>query len=128
MPIIPNDTAPEVPWRPGYRSFTLANRDQGMSCVSTTSLIEPGSGAPLHVHDDVDEVLILVEGELEFRLGDDTHRVPANHTIAIPAGTPHGFVAVGDRPARFYAFFPSHGAILRARYLEGEPPQGAASR
>ena len=126
MPIIPNAQAQEIPWRPGYRNFVLAGRDQGLACIAGYSVIEPGSGAPLHVHKDVDEIFILLEGSLDLRLGDEQLLVEANHTIAIPAGVPHAFVAVGPGPTRMFTFMPRNRAIADATtYFEGEPPAGA---
>ena len=126
MPIIPNTDAQEIPWRPGYRNFVLAGREQGLACIAGYSVIEPGAGAPLHAHKDVDEVFILLEGTLDLRLGDEQRLVEANHTIAIPAGVPHAFVAVGPSPARMFTFMPRNRAIAEATtYFEGEPPAGA---
>jgi mannose-6-phosphate isomerase-like protein (cupin superfamily) len=126
MPIIPNTDAQEIPWRPGYRNFVLAGREQGLACIAGYSVIEPGAGAPLHAHADVDEVFILLEGTLDLRLGDEQRLVEANHTIAIPAGVPHAFVAVGPAPVRMFTFMPRNRAIADATtYFEGEPPAGA---
>ena len=126
MPIIPNTDAQEIPWRPGYRNFVLAGREQGLACIAGYSVIEPGAGAPLHVHKDVDEVFILLEGTLDLRLGDEQRLVEANHTIAIPAGVPHAFVAVGPAPVRMFTFMPRNRAIAEATtYFEGGPPAGA---
>lgn len=128
MAIVKHADAREVPWRAGYRSFTLAGRDHGLKCSSSMSIVEPGSGAPLHLHENVDEVLVLIEGTIEFRLGDETVLVGPQTTISIPAGTPHSFVVIGDTPAKFFGFLPQLGAIAAATYLEGEPPRGAAQR
>jgi mannose-6-phosphate isomerase-like protein (cupin superfamily) len=126
MPVIPNAQAQEIPWRPGYRNFVLAGRDQGLDCIAGYSVIEPGAGAPLHAHKDVDEIFILLEGALDFRLGDERRVVEANHTIAIPAGVPHAFVAVGPVPVRMFTFMPRNRAIADATtYFEGAPPAGA---
>jgi len=126
MPIIPNTDAQEIPWRPGYRNFVLAGREQGLACIAGYSVIEPGAGAPLHAHKDVDEVFILLEGTLDLRLGDEQRLVEANHTIAIPAGVPHAFVAVGPAPVRMFTFMPRNRAIAEATtYFEGGPPEGA---
>jgi len=127
MPIISNANAQEIPWRQGYRNFVLAGRDQGLACIAGYSVIEPAAGAPLHVHKDVDEIFILLEGALDFRLGDEHRLVEAHHTIAIPAGVPHAFVAVGPSPARMFTFKPRNRAIAESTtYFEGEPPAGAA--
>jgi len=126
MPIVPNTDAEEIPWRPGYRNFVLAGRDQGLACIAGYSVIEPGAGAPLHSHKDVDEIFILLEGTLDLRLGDEQRLVEANHTIAIPAGVPHAFVAVGPNPVRMFTFMPRNRAIADATtYYEGAPPAGA---
>jgi len=127
MPIVAHDHAAEIPWRPGYRTFALAGPDQGVKCVASYSIIEPGSGAPLHYHNEVDEILIVVEGTLELRLGDMTQLVERDHTVSIPARTPHAFTAVGPSPVRMILFVPQSGAIADATtYLEGAAPAGAA--
>jgi mannose-6-phosphate isomerase-like protein (cupin superfamily) len=126
MPVISHEKAPEIPWRPGYRNFILAGKEQGLSCVVGYSVIEPGRGAPLHMHKTTDEVFVVLEGALDMRIGEDRLLVQANHTIAIPAGVPHAFVAVGPGPMRMYTFMPQSGAIADATvYLEDEPPAGA---
>ncbi|WP_178133548.1 cupin domain-containing protein [Vineibacter terrae] len=126
MPVIPNTQAQEIPWRPGYRNFVLAGSEQGLACIAGYSVIEPGAGAPLHVHEGVDEIFIVLEGTLDLRLGEQQLRVSADHTIAIPAGVPHAFVAVGPTPVRMFTFMPRNRAIAEATtYLEGGPPAGA---
>jgi mannose-6-phosphate isomerase-like protein (cupin superfamily) len=126
MPVIANSEAQEIPWRAGYRNFILAGRDQGLACIAGFSVIEPGAGAPLHAHKDVDEVFILLEGRLDLRLGDERRLVEANHTIAIPAGVPHAFVAVGPLSVRMFTFMPRHRAIADATtYFEGAAPAAA---
>ena len=127
MPVISNTEAQEIPWRPGYRNFVLAGRDQGLTCVAGYSVIEPGAGAPLHAHKDVDEIFILLEGTLDLQLGDERHLVNANHTIAIPAGMPHAFFVVGTIPVRMFTFMPRNRAIAEATdYFEGEAPPGVS--
>ena len=126
MPIVANSQAHEIPWRPGYRNFVLAGRDEGLACIAGYSVNEPGAGAPLHVHTDVDEIFILIEGALDLRLGQERRQVEANHTIAIPAGVPHAFTAVGPGPTRMFTFMPRNRAIAEATtYFEGEAPAGA---
>ena len=126
MPVIRNDDAEEIPWRLGYRNFVLAGRDQGLACIAGISVLEPGAGAPLHSHKDVDEIFIVLEGTLDLRLGDERRLVEADHTIAIPAGVPHAFTAVGPRPVRMFTFMPRHHAIADATtYFEGASPAGA---
>jgi mannose-6-phosphate isomerase-like protein (cupin superfamily) len=127
MRAVPIDQAPEIPWRPGYRNFILAGKEQGVTCVAAVHVIEPGKGAPLHLHRGADEIFILLEGALDMRIGEADLRVEANQCIAIPAGVPHRFTAVGPGPVRMFAFMPQSGNFAdTAVYLEGEPP--AATR
>jgi quercetin dioxygenase-like cupin family protein len=125
MFVVENAKAPEVPWRPGYRYFSLAGKDQGIACVVSQAIVEPGAGAPLHVHTSDDEVLIVLDGALDVRLGDERRIVEAGHTISIPAGVPHSFVAAGGVPATFIGFLPKIGETT---FLEGGPAQGADRR
>jgi quercetin dioxygenase-like cupin family protein len=127
MPIVDNSQAPEIPWRPGYRQKVLAGAEHGVSCSLGSSYVEPGAGAPYHVQ-DIDEVIVLLEGTLEFRLGDERHIISAEQTIVIPKGVAHGFTAVGPGPARILGFLPQLGGLMNARYLEGGPPAGASRR
>ncbi|HJU20064.1 MAG TPA: cupin domain-containing protein [Stellaceae bacterium] len=128
MPIIAHREAAEVPWRPGYRRFTLAGVEHGVSCSASISVIEPGAGAPLHRHEEVDEIIVVLDGALAVDIDGERRVVGADHTIAVPAGVPHSFVVLGPAPARILVFLPKQGAAARTTYLEGEPPQGAARR
>jgi quercetin dioxygenase-like cupin family protein len=128
MAIVENQCAAEIPWRPGYRRFTLAGPEQGVGCSASLSIIEPGAGAPTHFHDTADEVIIVLEGALEMWIGDERRVVSANHTVSLPAGVPHGFVAVGPGPTRILAFLPQAGEAVATTYLDSGPPQSADRR
>ena len=89
MPVVTNEDAQEIPWRPGYRNYVLAGQAQGVSVSSSMGVLEQGAGAPLHFHEEVDEVIVVVEGTLDVRIGDERLLVGKNQTISIPARTPH---------------------------------------
>jgi len=114
--------AKEVPWRPGYQNFPIAGKQQGVTVSATFSVLQPGAGAPLHYHETADEVLVVLEGSLDLRLGDERTIVPANSAVAIPAKTPHSFVGVGPGVTKFLAYLPQQGAYITATYLDGERP------
>ncbi len=128
MPIVDHENAVEIPWRPGYRRFTLAGKDQGAACSASLSVLEPGAGAPTHFHNAVDEVIVVLDGMLEMWIGEERRRVGANHTVALPAGVPHGFVAVGPGRTRILAFLPQSGEAAAPTYLDGAPPASADRR
>ncbi len=128
MPIVDHANAAEIPWRPGYRRFTLAGPEQGVRCSASLSIIEPSAGAPTHFHNDADEIIVVLDGLLDIWIGDERLRVGPNHTVSLPAGVPHGFVAVGSGPARILAFLPQSGEAAKTTYLDGGPPHSADRR
>lgn len=123
MPIIDHKKAPETPWRPGYRRWELAGPQQGMSCELTMGLAAPGTGAPLHVH-EADELIVVLEGRLEAKVGDDVQEAGPDHTVAVPRGIPHTFKVTGNQPARILIFFPDPHPFKHTTYLEGSRPAG----
>lgn len=64
------------------------------------SLLElaPGCVVPRHSHPH-EQVGIMLEGEMEFTIGDETRIVKAGDIFVIPGGVEHS-VKVGDKPAR----------------------------
>jgi mannose-6-phosphate isomerase-like protein (cupin superfamily) len=128
MPVVKNVEAKEIPWRPGYRNFVLAGEAQGVAVSSSMAILEKGAGAPLHFHEEVDEVIVVIEGTLDVRIGNERLLVGKDQTISVPARTPHAFTVVSPEGARFIAFIPKQGAHIATKYLEGEPPLGAAMK
>lgn len=62
----------------------------------------PGEmGARPHTHALHLDTFYVLEGELEFRLGDETIRLPAGSSIAAPPGVVHGFRNPGTTEARW---------------------------
>jgi quercetin dioxygenase-like cupin family protein len=62
--------------------------------------INSGHKNPLHVHDNAEEVLYLIDGTLEHRVGDEVFHLEAGDVIRVPAGVPHDARSVGDGPAK----------------------------
>ena len=121
MPIIDHGSVPEVPWRPRYRKWDIVGPETGMSTGLSYSVAQVGTGAPLHVHED-DELIVILKGELEVRLGDEIRVVGPEHTIAIPPNVEHSFTVIGASEAELLAFFPVPNPFDRTTYLEGAPP------
>ena len=124
MTIVNHDQVPNTPWRPGQRRKVIAGRDQGLKELSLFwTEVKPGTGAPLHYH-EVEEILIILGGAVEARLDQERQHTPSNHSIVIPARTPHAFTVVGEEPATIMAVFSHPEPFLEGRttYLEGTPP------
>ena len=70
----------------------------GMTLGEVT--IAVGQKNPLHVHDNAEEVLYLIDGALEHRVGDETFRMGPGDVVRVPIGVPHDGRNIGDTPAR----------------------------
>lgn len=123
MPIVDHNNAPEVPWRSNHRRWDITRHDDGTTSTSMSYfVVGVGEGAPLHSH-DVDEFIVVLEGQLEARLGDEVHTVSADHTLVIPPNTPHGFRSVGPGDARLLVFFPTSDPWSDTKFHDGTPPE-----
>ena len=123
MPIVDHNNMPEVPWRPNYRTWHITKQDDGThSSYLSYSVVGVGAGAPLHMH-EADELIVILEGTLEVRLGDKVQQVESDHTVVIPPTVPHGFTNVGPGEARILVFFPIPDPFDHTTYLEDVPPE-----
>jgi mannose-6-phosphate isomerase-like protein (cupin superfamily) len=57
-------------------------------------------GVDLHSHSDHVDSFYVLEGEAEFRLGDEVVRLGPGAYVAAPIGVAHGFRNVGDGDLR----------------------------
>jgi quercetin dioxygenase-like cupin family protein len=79
---------------------------------------DPGRGAPLHHHFELEELIAVVEGLADFTVDGEERRVAAGETILLPAGSRHGFRNAAETTLRTLAIFPA--AAPRVEY-EHEP-------
>jgi mannose-6-phosphate isomerase-like protein (cupin superfamily) len=111
-------------------AFKVESKDAaGASCTEWRA--EPGFDTGLHVHERLEETWYVLDGELEFRLGDETVYASAGATVFVPPQVPHAFANRSDIPARFLLILspPTHD-----RYFEelaeilavGGPPDSDA--
>ena len=123
MPIVNHADIPEVPWRPNYQKWDITQSDDGTTSSSLSySVVGINAGTPLHTH-EADELIVVLEGTLEARLGDQVTNVGANHTLVIPPNTPHRFTSVGPGKAHIITFFPISDPFDHTHYLEGGLPE-----
>ncbi|AIE85323.1 cupin domain-containing protein [Fimbriimonas ginsengisoli] len=66
--------------------------------------VPPGSGPPLHLHEDADEAALVLSGEFEWTLAGEVRRLSAGGFLSIPRGVHHRFVNVGETDASFVAW------------------------
>lgn len=93
-----------------------------------TGVVHEG-GPPLHVHDDEDEVVVVLEGRLAYRVGDDEGVLQAGGALWFPRAVPHAIAQAGTGPVRFLTVVSPAGIedLFRAqRDLLAATPAGAA--
>lgn len=67
------------------------------SLLSVVEFVAPrGFGPPLHQHDDEDELLIVIEGEIVFRYGDQESTASAGGMAYLPRRVPHTFQILSE--------------------------------
>jgi quercetin dioxygenase-like cupin family protein len=69
--------------------------------------IEPGYRLGTHT-DSVEEILLILEGQVEVSLGEEDGRLSAGQMAVVPAMVPHGMRNVGDERVRVAGFFSSN--------------------
>jgi quercetin dioxygenase-like cupin family protein len=102
------DGGREFRFGPNQMVFKVADQDGAKGLAIMVSTFPPGGGYPfLHVHRSFEEAFYVVEGELDYQLGDKSVRAQPGSTIFIPPGVPHRFKGVGDSIARIVVMFSS---------------------
>jgi quercetin dioxygenase-like cupin family protein len=105
----PADTGPAF-WGPGdHYTFLVTGEETGGAYFVMEALVPPGGGPPPHVHTREDETFYILEGEIEFRLGDDTVTAGAGDFVNVPRGTVHNFLNAGSETARMILTFTPAG-------------------
>jgi len=115
----------------GYSSilFKVLPREtsNGMFVIEHLNLIK--GGPPLHLHLHQEEYFYVVEGEVNFQIGDSRKRLKPGDSILGPRGVPHTFAATGESPGRLLIAFTPAGKMeqfLRDTAIPNPPNQDAA--
>lgn len=116
-------------YRPGSGFRFATDPGDGRGRVDGLTLIiedvGPGDRIPLHRH-QIDEMIVIVAGDGEVRLGDDSYPVSAASVVFVPAGAAHGTTNVGNGPLRLHAIFPA--PVIEMEMLERNPAPGTGNR
>jgi quercetin dioxygenase-like cupin family protein len=93
-------------WGPkdAYR-FLVTGEQTGGAYFVMEAIVAPGGGPPPHTHRDEDETFFVVEGECEFRLGEDTVTAGVGDFVNVPRGVVHCFHNATDAPLRLILTF-----------------------
>ena len=104
--------------------------EQSNGTVTVLEGVVGEGGPPLHVHDHEDEVVIVLEGELRYQVGEHSGVLPAGGLLWLPRAVPHAIANHSGAPCRFLTIVTPAGIehFFRAQrdYIESLSP-GAAS-
>src|SRR5262245_57784356 len=94
-----------VPTAPGLRVGFPIHSATGAASTATV-LFELDPGAALGVHQDsAEELLVVVQGTAEARVGDEVGRLETHQVAVVPPMAPHGVRNIGDDVLRIFGTF-----------------------
>jgi quercetin dioxygenase-like cupin family protein len=82
------------------RWLVNAKLDPGSGVTLGVTELNVGKTNPLHVHTNSDEVIYVLSGQCEQRVGKETVVLKAGDALHIPAGVPHQAKVLGNQPFR----------------------------
>ena len=82
---------------------------------------QPGGFNPLHTH-DVEEVMLLLSGELEVTTGDTTHTLRAGDSLILPPGISHQLANRSDIVAEWLIVALAGVKFFHTNGEQGIPP------
>jgi quercetin dioxygenase-like cupin family protein len=91
------------------------------------SELPPGAGFPGHVHEEYEEIFYVLEGEIEYLIGDQWATAHKGYTVFVPAGTAHGFRNPGQDTCRHLAIASPADAMTMIEELTSAGPDDHAS-
>ena len=74
---------------------------QSNGMVTVLEGVVLSGGPPLHVHEAEDEVVICLEGELAYQVGEQRGALEPGGLLWFPRGVPHAIANLSHEPARF---------------------------
>jgi mannose-6-phosphate isomerase-like protein (cupin superfamily) len=110
MTVVRKADKSEASWRPGKRGILHAAASVGGTekLIVNESWNDPGVGAPVHVHPDgLEEILIVVEGTAEMWIDGETSILEAGDSVILRPYTHHGYKNVGEGTLHVIGVFSS---------------------
>lgn len=106
MAVIPHDDQPKHAV-PRITTRVLVGSGSGATATAVwEQWLAPEGFIPLHYH-EVEEVLVILAGQVELTLGAETMPARAPATILVPPQASHALKPVGPETVHLLAFFPT---------------------
>ena len=108
MPFVMKDEPHGGGSAPGTQSSILVGKDNGGKNLTVVNArIDPGAGLALHIHPSYEEATLVLEGNIEAVLEDETRVLGAGDLLLAPAGVKHTITNQSDKPASVLAIYPT---------------------
>lgn len=111
----------ENPMSPGVLKRVIATRDDlqfGQVQMVNWARLPKGSSFQLHFHEDMQEVFILLNGQVDMRCGSETVAMQAGDTVIVDVREVHKMTNTGDTDAEYLVFGISSGEGGRTVVVE----------
>lgn len=100
-----------APTGPGLRvSFPLHSATGTASTATVLFELDPGAELPMHT-DSAEELLVVVQGTAEARVGDEVGRLSRHEVALVPPMAPHGLRNIGEDVLRVFGTFSSSTVV-----------------
>ena len=110
----------------------ISGTDVGGRLAMIECTTPAGAGPPVHVHEDQNEFMYIVEGSFGIQVSGRRAVLKAGDCYMVPRGTPHAYVVLGTQPARHLnlydpaakieAFFESYDRAHPSKPATGAAP------
>jgi quercetin dioxygenase-like cupin family protein len=84
----------------GRYTIKAASEDTGGAYTLIEMVVPPSSGPPPHLHAREEESFYILEGTLQFQVGNESFTAGAGAYVKAPRGVRHALKNVGTVPAR----------------------------
>lgn len=100
-PSFSQDIVAEAKSNTFFRKELVTNEHSQLVLMS----VEPGDDIGEEVHDEVDQMLVFVDGTGEAVLDGQRRPVQADALVIVPAGTRHNFINTGSTPLKLFTIY-----------------------
>jgi mannose-6-phosphate isomerase-like protein (cupin superfamily) len=108
---------------PGFRVTFPVHSATGTASTATVLFeLDPGAVLPVHC-DSAEELLVILQGTGEARVGDEVGQISANQVAVVPPMAPHGLRNTGDEVLRVLGTFSASTVVstFEQPIVEGGP-------
>ncbi len=117
----------------GATATALVSAATGSEYLTVGALsVEPGARSAYHIHPNTEESIFVIEGEMEFRLGDKKFRASSGDCVLANRNIGHGLQNIGSTTARLITMYPNPSPereeIPEVDFEDAPPENGAFFR